>query len=801
MKLKNGLYEQVINNIISEEISEIDENNKLIQKEFIDEEESTQILTQYLSVVVKKGLSYYDKSNKIKKRIDLLNKIIKLIEKETGEESLSEELISEDAEILLAILNKINTKYMIDNKNIIMRPSTSLSQNSLFTGSNTEPSLVSELKKEIICADKVDMLVSFVKWSGLRLIADELIEFTKERKLRVITTSYMGATDYKAIEFLSKLPNTEIRISYDTKRTRLHAKAYMFYRDTKFSTAYIGSSNLSNAAISSGLEWNVKVTEQDSRDIFKKFEATFEAYWHDKEFVIFHPEDMNILKRAIVSERGGQYEIINYGFDIQPYSYQKEILDKLKAEREIHGKYKNLIVAATGTGKTVMSAFDYKIFKKKNANRNRLLFIAHREEILKQSLATFRGVLRDQNFGDLYVGNNYPDEIEHLFMSIQTFNSKQFYNQTTTDCYDYIIIDEFHHSAAPSYQKLIDYYNPKILLGLTATPERMDGKDITEYFDGRIAAEIRLTEAIDRKLLSPFQYFGVSDNVDLSALKWSRGGYEKNELENLYTHNTRRTELIINSLYKYVNDINDVIGLGFCVSVEHAKYMADFFNKKGIPSIALHGDSSDEERFNAQERLKKKEINFIFVVDLYNEGVDIPEVNTILFLRPTESLTVFLQQLGRGLRLSENKECLTVLDFIGQANKKYNFEDKFRALIGKTHNSLQKEIQNGFPNMPRGCFIQLEKMSQRYILDNIKSYFENKNSLIKKIETFTDDTGKKLNIRNFIEHYHLSLLDIYKRGCWNRLCFEAGVRDNFFNKDEDRLTKALLRIAHINSRR
>lgn len=801
MELKHGLYEQVINKIISERLNALETSNKLIHKENIDEEESSTVLSQYLYGVIKKTLSYINEEDKLKKQIEISNKIIEFLKETTGDQNISEYLITEDAEMLLAVLDKVNSKYAVANEKDIVRPATSLSQSSLFTGSNTEPSLVSELKKEILSADRIDMLVSFIKWSGLRLIAEELKEFTKDRRLRVITTSYMGATDYKAIEFLSKLPNTEIKISYDTKRTRLHAKSYMFYRDTGFSTAYIGSSNLSNAAISSGLEWNIKVTEQDSKDIIKKFEATFEAYWHDREFTTFYPEDIETLKNAIAAERGGQYEVIEYGFDIQPYSYQREILEKLKAEREIHGKYKNLIVAATGTGKTVISAFDYKNFKRENPYNNRLLFIAHREEILKQSIATFRGILKDQNFGDLWVGSHEPQQIDHLFMSIQTFNSKEFYKQTTPDYYDFIIIDEFHHSAAPSYQKLIEYYKPKVLLGLTATPERMDGKDITEYFDGRIAAEIRLGEAIDRKLLCPFQYFGVSDNVDLSTLKWSRGGYEKGDLEKLYTHNTRRSELIVDAVHRYVSDIMDVIGLGFCVSVEHAKYMADFFNKKGIPSIALHGGSSDEERFNAQERLKRKEINFIFVVDLYNEGVDIPEVNTILFLRPTESLTVFLQQLGRGLRLSEGKECLTVLDFIGQAHKKYNFEEKFRALIGKTHHSMQKEIQNGFPNVPKGCFIQLEKLSQKYILDNIKSYFSNKNSIINKISTFTEDTGKELTLINFIEHYHLSLNDIFSRASWSRLCVEAGVWDNFVNNDEKKLTKALQRVTHINSRR
>lgn len=803
MELKNGLYEQVINKTILEKIERFGEN-KIIQKNDIDNAESSIVLAQYISGVVRKALNIVegDSDNRIYKQIDICNKIIKCLNEEIKDSSIEEYMISKDAEMLLAVLDKINTSYIASGDKRIVRPSTSLSQSSLFTGSNAEPSLVTELKKEIMSSDSIDMLMSFIKWSGLRMIADELEIFTKEHQLRIITTSYMGATDYKAIEFLSNLPNTDVKISYDTKRTRLHAKAYLFHRETGFSTAYIGSSNLSNAAITSGLEWNIKISEQDSRDIMKKFIATFEAYWHDKEFSHFDLSQSEALKSALIAEKSSKDEYNAFSFDIEPYPYQKEILDNLKAEREIHGRYRNLVVAATGVGKTVISAFDYKRFCMENPNKNnRLLFIAHRQEILKQSLSCFRGILKDQNFGDLWVGNFNPQQIDHLFMSIQTFNSKKFEKFTSPDFYDFIIIDEFHHTAAPTYQKLLQYYKPKILLGLTATPERMDGKNVLKYFDGRIASEMRLYEAIDRKLLSPFQYFGVSDNVDLSHLTWSRGGYDKTELENVYTRNTQRSNLVIKSLKKCVTDINDVVGLGFCVSVEHANYMANFFNSKGISSIALHSDSSDEDRQTAKERLIKKEIHFIFVVDLYNEGVDIPEVNTILFLRPTESLTVFLQQLGRGLRLCDGKDYLTVLDFVGQAHKKYRFEDKLRALMGKTHHTVQREIENQFPNLPKGCFIQLEKMAQKYILDNIKSSLNNKQNIINKIETFVQDTGLKLNLGNFISHYNMRINDIYSKACWNRLCVAAGVRENFYNPDEEKLTKAINRLSHINSRR
>lgn len=687
--LHNGLYEQIINKGLETELASTDKRSTTAP---IDRAEASKILAKYIAEVVEKGLdNVADNGGDVHAQVALANRIISTIIHETKENELGEMTVAEQAEQLLSLFDKKNSILALNEKAAIIRPETSIAQSSLFTGAIHEPQMFTELKKEIISCNRIDMLVSFIKWSGLRLIIDELTTFTKNGgELRIITTSYMGATDVKAIEELRKLPNTKIKVSYDTKRTRLHAKTYVFYRDTGFTTAYVGSSNLSNAAISSGLEWNVKVTKKDLPETIDKIEATFESYWNSNEFEYYNEEQKERLSRALKAEKyfdSNNAEV--YTMDIAPYSYQQEILDKLEAERKVRGYHRNLVVAATGTGKTVISALDYKRFRKHNPEKPcRLLFVAHREEILKQSMYTFRAVLKDANFGDMFVGSYKPESIDNLFISIQTFNSQSFTEKTTSDFYDYIIVDEFHHAAAPTYQKLLSYYHPQILLGLTATPERMDGKSILPYFNNRIAAEIRLPEAIDRKLLCPFQYFGVTDTVDLDHLKWAAGGYDKGELSRVYTLSgitaNRRADLVVSSLLKYVTDIDDVKGLGFCVTVEHAEFMSNYFNARGIPSMFLTGHSPDEERKAAKNRLVKGEVRFIFVVDIYNEGVDIPEVNTVLFLRPTESLTVFLQQLGRGLRLSEDKECLTVLDFIGQANKKYNFEDKFAALLSNT---------------------------------------------------------------------------------------------------------------------
>ena len=806
--LHHGLYEQVINNALTSELAEIPEARKAIAP--IDKAEASKVLAQYLADVVQKGLdNVLDNGGDLSAQISLTNQIVSLIQNTTKEADFASLGVDQRAEQLLALLREADPRLAVGKTAAdLSRPETSIAQSSLFTGAIHEPQIYTELKKEIGSADRIDMLVSFIKWSGLRLLMDELREFTQNGgELRIITTSYMGATDVKAIEELRQLPNTKIKVSYDTKRTRLHAKTYVFYRDTGFTTAYVGSSNLSNAAISSGLEWNVKVTKKDLPETIDKIAATFESYWNSNEFEYYSEDQKERLARALNAEKYfGSNDSEVYTMDITPYSYQQEILDKLEAERTVRGYSRNLVVAATGTGKTVISALDYKRFRKQNPGKPcRLLFVAHREEILKQSLYTFRAVLKDANFGEMFVGSYKPDSIDNLFISIQTFNSQDFTAKTAPDFYDYIIVDEFHHAAAPTYQKLLAYYQPQILLGLTATPERMDGKSILSHFGNRIAAEIRLPEAIDRKLLCPFQYFGVTDTVDLDNLKWSAGGYDKSELSKVYTLSgavaQRRADLVVSSLLKYVTDIDDVKGLGFCVSIEHAEFMCHYFNEHSIPSMFLTGHSPEEERKTAKQRLVTGSVRFIFVVDIYNEGVDIPEVNTVLFLRPTESLTVFLQQLGRGLRLAENKECLTVLDFIGQANKKYNFEDKFAALLSNTTRSVTREIKDGFVSVPKGCYIQLEKKAARYILDNIRASYGNTAGLVSRVASFADDTGLELTLGNFLDYYHLDPRAVYKFTSFSRLCARADVTPDFQEPMEDILTKAFARLAVIDSRR
>lgn len=812
--MKPGLYEKAINKQLEQQLQQLPEHFD-INKEKLDVAELPALFAKLLEERGRKSFDRIKKTSdksKVLRQIELFNELMAKMAELTEDDEFTESQIKidEKPEMLLGILDKQQAPAKTAKD--LVRPTTALTNCALFTGSKAEPSLGSEIKKEIQTADEIAILMSFIRWTGLRIILSELEDFTKNGgKLRVITTSYMGATEYKAIEYLAKLPNAEIKVSYDTKRTRLHAKAYIFKRKSGFSTAYIGSSNISESAMSAGLEWNTKITESDFADIYEQCCGRFDTYWEDGEFVSFHPNDEDkakMLRDALLSEgKGNKENRIKYFVNIKPYPYQQDILAELSAQRELHNNYRNLVVAATGTGKTMISAFDYKNYCERNPQKkNRLLFVAHRQEILEQSLEAFQFVLRDNNFGELLTGNHKASEYDHLFITIQSFNSKSFDEVVAQDFYDFIIVDELHHYAAPTYLKPLAHFSPDILLGLTATPERTDGKDqeiMETYFNGIISAEIRLPEAIHRRLLVPFQYFGVTDCVDYSGLKWVRGGYEKSALEKaLLDGNHQRCHLILKAVDKYVTNMHKMRALGFCVSKQHAEYMANYFNEQGLPADFLHSDCSEEKRNAIQNRLKQRKINIIFVVDIYNEGVDIPFLDTVLFLRPTESLTVFLQQLGRGLRIDDEKECLTVLDFVGQAHKNYAFEQRFRALLGTTSHSIEGEIENDFPHIPSGCSIHLEKKAKEYILNNVKKYFTGGGGkFVARMKTFEQDSGKPLTLANFLEFYNLPVGQIYKNNTWSHLMAKAGKITAFDPKDKDIkfITTGLRRVCHINS--
>lgn len=793
--MNEGIYEELVTQLVQQKLDEINKETFYINKSIIDKSEASGILSKHLSQTIKRALNIIKGENQIELQIKIANKIILLLKEELSKEDFNDDLISTEGEILKAVFSKVDNHFSnIDLHLKEITPYTRLVQSELFTGGNAGLSLEGELKKEILSSDRIDLLVSFIKFKGIIILEHALKEFTKRGgKLRVITTTYMGASDYKAILLLSKLENTEVKISYNTGNERLHAKAYYFHRNTGFHTGYIGSSNFSRSALTDGLEWNLKITTNEVGNVIDKFQKTFETYWNSDDFEAF---DDSIHKEKLIHslKKGKIIKVSNLNvsyFDIKPLPFQSEILEKLEVERTIHNRNRNLIVAATGTGKTVISAFDYKRFRNEN-NTAKFLFLAHRKEILDQSISAYRGILKDNNFGELWVNGHIPNNFEYIFASVQSMNNKLESLNLSPDYFDFIVIDECHHLTAKSYRGIIDYFKPKILLGLTATPERMDGSDIQEDFHNTIAAEIRLPEALNKKLLCPFQYFGITDSVDLSNVGWERGNYAKSELSLIYTRNNIRVGEIINALEKYTKDIEDVRAIGFCVTMEHAKFMAESFNQAGLKADYLTSANS-QNRADLRRKLEKKDINYLFVVDIFNEGVDIPEIDTVLFLRPTQSLTIFLQQLGRGLRLADNKECLTVLDFVGNSRPEYNFENKFRALIGKTTSSVLKEIEDEFPHLPLGCSIILEKKAKNIILNNISVATSlNKNQLINKIKIFQHQTTLPLNLKNFIELNNIPLQGIYKRKTWSRLCVEAGKLDDFISESEKSIKSAVL---------
>ena len=656
-----------------------------------------------------------------------------------------------------------------------VRPDTPLSVSSLLTGSSRSPALRTQIIKELASCDKADWLVSFIKFAGLVPLLPTLREFTQTPaedggpRLRIATTSYMGATDLKAISELLNLPNTEIRVSYDTKRTRLHAKAYLFHRHSGFGSAYIGSANVSKAALDEGLEWSAKISQYETDHLWQHAKATFESHWEDNtEFTPCGKDNLTELSQALAQERGeaAPTDVLTF-FDLRPYGYQQSILDDIHAERSA-GKQKHLVIAATGTGKTMIAAFDYKHFCGLNGNRPRLLFVAHREEILKQARAAFRQVLRDGSFGELVAGGAQPAQTDYLFCTVQSWNSRNFVS-FAADHFDYVVLDEAHHASASSYQKLINHISPASLLGLTATPERTDGADIRNDFGGAFTHEIRLPEAIERALLSPFHYYGVPDleGLDFSTIAWRSGGYDKKQLNQQLEGNAARAQWVIGQTDRYVADIKQIRALGFCVSVAHAEFMAEYCNANQIPAIALSGESPKEVRQQAQSRLERGEIQFIFTVDLYNEGIDIPSVDTVVFLRPTESLTLFLQQLGRGLRLHEEKSHLTVLDFIAPQNRKFSFAKRFQSLTSRPELRIDKQIEADMPYMPAGCLVHLEKQAKETVLENIKAAAASLRgeSLLSELRQLQTVVEGDVSLEQMIDYLHLDSPDeIYKRG-------------------------------------
>lgn len=673
-------------------------------------------------------------------------------------------------------------------------PLTPLLDTTLLTNAPGEPNLWNQLRSEIESADAIDLVMAFIRRSGITPLLDGLARHCAAgRRLRVLTTTYTGSTEKRALDLLAAM-GAEVKVSYDLSTTRLHAKAWVFHRRSGFSTAYVGSSNLTHSAQVTGMEWNVRASAARNPAVIAKFEAVFDSYWAGGDYLPYDPDQFEAEQERAGRTDSGPRVVLSL-LEVRPLPFQERLLELIEVSRQ-RGHHRNLLVAATGTGKTVMAALDYAGLRHQ-LSRSRLLFVAHREEILDQTLAVFREVLRDPNFGEKWVGGARPSRFDHVFASIQSLSATDL-SALPVDHFDVVVIDEFHHAAAASYSKVLDHLEPVELLGLTATPERSDGLPILHWFDDRIAAELRLWDAIDQQYLAPFLYFGVHDGLDLRDVPWRRGrGYDVEALTDRYTSSDAWARLVVKQVIEHA-DPASMRCLGFCVSIQHAQFMQRHFQRHGIRSVAIWGDSPRAEREAALRDLAAGDVNVVFSVDLFNEGVDVPAVDTVLMLRPTESPTLFLQQLGRGLRKAKGKAFCTVLDFVGTHRKEFRFDRRYRALLGGSRRDVERSVQLQFPYLPVGCSLQLDEKAAEVVLRSLRDAIPSRwPAKVDELRSLRRD-HPDLDLAGFIDESGLDLEDIYAGSkSWSDLLDAAGAPTRSSGPEEVRLRRAIGRVLHL----
>ncbi len=816
MTLRKGLYDRLI---YEDEVGEV---NSLAsqQRALVSAPTAHQRREQFVAELVHRlpelldsvAAGQPDSREKAKAEIELVRQL--LIQLRTGGQG----------ERLLAIPAQLLKSVHAPNADVAM-PVTGLRHPWLFTSARGDPSLLNELRVELRSVDRVDILVSFITWSGVRKLLDVLQQVTAldahgnpKTKFRILTTTYIGATEVRAVDTLAKLPGVELRISLDGRRTRLHAKAWIFHRATHFGTAFVGSANLSESALIGGIEWTVKFAQASGTSLFSAAVANFETLWNDPEFQPYDPineQHREALTRALVSERGhggrqtapgGAVVALQTWFDLRPKPYQQEMLDQLAAERRL-GRRRNLVVAATGTGKTVVAAFDYLRLREQEGVAPKLLFIAHRAQILAQALSTFRQVLRDPAFGELLDGDNTPTQYEHVFVTIHTVHSRRLVEKLGSLFWRMVIVDEAHHLPAKTFDQFISAVQPHYLLGLTATPERSDGQSLMHYFDSRPdgspAVSLRLWDALDQQLLTPFEYYATADDTDMTSVEWGRGG-EVAQLSNIVSSNAVRARAVVHALEKYVADLNALKGLAFCVSVAHATFMAEFFNRSGLPAVALSGADSQMTRTAAVQQLSRGELKMICSCDVFNEGIDIPDANAILLLRPTQSPVIFQQQIGRGLRLAKGKEACLVLDFVGLYTNEFRFDVLLRSITGQSRRQIADSMANGFSTLPAGVHIQFDRVARDRVLDNLREALNlNVHRLCSELAAWAAlQNGSALRLRSFLLDCQLELHDIYTGGTnarsWTSLKRRVNLEPAPAGEREADLARRIFSLLHAN---
>jgi superfamily II DNA or RNA helicase/HKD family nuclease len=787
MTLPRGLYEVLLTRRLREELQRLDPAlTPLLAK--LDSAEAADRLALHLARVVERVLDRLGAHERVDAGTALVGDLILKAVSDTGV-PLEGEVPDPAGEQL----RQLAGRHPDGSLARIEEPVVPLLDTALMTNAPGEPRLGAQIVSEIPSADGIDLIMAFIRRSGLAPMRDAVARHLRDgRPMRVLTTVYTASTEASALEALADL-GARVRVSYDTSGTRLHAKAWIFHRDNGFSTGYIGSSNLTHSAQVSGLEWNLRVSAARNRTVLERMAAVFETFWNGGDFVDF---DAATFRAALGRIREPSRPTPLPAIELRLEPFQERLLERIELERTL-GRHRNLLVSATGTGKTVMAAVDYARLRDL-LPRARLLFVAHRREILDQSRDTFRFALRDASFGERWVDGDRPAHFEHVFASVQSL-ARIDLADLAPDHFDVVIVDEFHHAAADTYRRLLDHLAPRELLGLTATPERADGRSVTAWFDHRIAAELRLWDAIDTQRLVPFAYYGVPDDTDLTRIPWKRGrGYDVDALSRVLTADDVWARRVIQALQQRVDDIGQVRALGFCVSVEHAHFMARVFTAHGIASVAVSAESSREEREAALRELKARRLQVVFSVDLFNEGVDVPEVDTLLMLRPTDSPTLFLQQLGRGLRRHHGKALCTVLDFVGRHRSEFSFDRRLRALLGGTRKQLIEQVTQGFPFLPSGCHMALEGVARERVLASLKDAVPRGLTRMADQVRVMRAEGLPVTLASFLDHTGLELDDVYAnaRG-WTDVREAAGEPLAARCADEAELRRACGRLLHV----
>ena len=772
-----GTYEDLVTNAIAEAVRNL---GTRAQTEPLNVEEAGNRIGLHLNTVIRRAIDSLPRHTRLQAAVDLARDLGLLIDDAVRADLSGDVIESVD------VLRGIGSVQPDGTIRMRARPMTPLVDTTLLTNSPGEPRLMSQIESEIESADRIDMVMAFIRRSGLNPRRSTLRRHCANGgTLRVLTTTYTGSTQVEALQDLQEL-GADVRVSYDVSGTRLHAKAWLFHRESGASTAFIGSSNLTHQAQHTGQEWNLRVSGKRNPDVIDKVRGVFDAYWSSGDFVPF--DALEFIERT----RQTTSPSIISPVEIRLEPFQERLLEQIEVSRE-RGHHRNLLVSATGTGKTVMAAVWYERMRRELPSA-RLLFVAHRRELLEQAQATFRQHLRDGAFGELWVGGQRPVHFDHVFASVQSLHTLDYLDP---DRFDVVIIDEFHHAAADTYRRLLEHLQPRELLGMTATPERSDGQPILHWFDNRIAAELRLWDAIDQHRLTPFAYFGINDETDLTGVRWVRGqGYDAEALSNVYTGNHAWVRRVIHNLLQRTD--GDFRALGFCVDVAHARFMAERFIAEGIPAVHVSAQTSEHLREQALRDLADGTVRVVFSVDLFNEGVDIPRVDTLLLTRPTQSPVLFLQQLGRGLRKTQGKtECL-VLDFIGQHHQEFRFDRRFRALLGGTRRDVETAVATGFPYLPAGCHMELDAVAQERVLRSIRNAIPSRwPGKVAELRALVD-AGHQVNLKTYLEHSGLDLDDVYdgRRG-WSDLQQDAGLPVAAAGPHETALRRAVGRMLHI----